>query len=46
MIIVTEKALFPEAGNLVNVTIYLSDRRYVKESAGLRAEILGDRSIA
>ena len=32
--------------NLVKVTIYLGDRRYVKESAGLRAEILGDLAIA
>jgi 2-iminobutanoate/2-iminopropanoate deaminase len=43
-------ARLDEAGmsfdNLVKVTIYLSDRRYVKESAGLRAEILGDRPIA
>lgn len=32
--------------NLVKVTIFLSDRRYIAESAGLRAEILGDRSPA
>jgi 2-iminobutanoate/2-iminopropanoate deaminase len=32
--------------NLVKVTIYLSDRRYVKESAGLRHEVIGDRTPA
>jgi 2-iminobutanoate/2-iminopropanoate deaminase len=32
--------------NLVKVTIFLSDRRYVKESKGLRPEVLGDRSPA
>ena len=32
--------------NLVKVTIFLSDRRYIKESKGLRAEVLGDRSPA
>lgn len=32
--------------NLVKVTIFLSDRRYVKESVGLRPAILGDRSPA
>ena len=32
--------------NLVKVTIFLSDRRYVKESYGLRPQVLGDRSPA
>lgn len=32
--------------NLVKVTIFVSDRRYLKESAGLRQAILGDRSPA
>lgn len=32
--------------HLVKVTIYLSDRRYIEESRGLRAEVLGDRSPA
>lgn len=32
--------------NLVKVTIFLSDRRYIAESYGLRQEILGDRSPA
>jgi 2-iminobutanoate/2-iminopropanoate deaminase len=32
--------------NLVKVTIFLSDRRYVAESYGLRQEIIGDRSPA
>lgn len=32
--------------NLVKVTIFLSDRRYIAESKGLRAEILGDRHPA
>jgi 2-iminobutanoate/2-iminopropanoate deaminase len=32
--------------NLVKVTIFLSDRRYIEESRGLRKEILGDRSPA
>jgi 2-iminobutanoate/2-iminopropanoate deaminase len=32
--------------NLVKVTIFLSDRRYVAESKGLRAEVLGDRHPA
>jgi len=32
--------------NLVKVTIFLSDRRYVQESRGLRTEVLGDRSPA
>jgi 2-iminobutanoate/2-iminopropanoate deaminase len=32
--------------NLVKVTIFLSERRYVQESAGLRPAVLGDRSPA
>jgi 2-iminobutanoate/2-iminopropanoate deaminase len=40
-------ARLAEAGmgwdNLVKVTIFLSDRRYIAESKGLRAEILGER---
>jgi 2-iminobutanoate/2-iminopropanoate deaminase len=32
--------------NLVKVTIFLSDRRYVAESRGLRQQVLGDRSPA
>lgn len=32
--------------NLLKVTIFLSDRRYIAESGGLRAEILGNRSPA
>jgi 2-iminobutanoate/2-iminopropanoate deaminase len=32
--------------NLVKVTIFLSDRRYVEESRGLRSEILGARTPA
>ncbi len=32
--------------NLVKVTIFLSDRRYIEESRGLRKEILGERSPA
>jgi len=32
--------------DLVKVTIFLSDRRYVHESRGLRAEVLGDRTPA
>lgn len=32
--------------NLVKATIFLSDRRYVKESAGLRPAVLGDRPLA
>jgi 2-iminobutanoate/2-iminopropanoate deaminase len=32
--------------NLVKVTIYLSDRRYVKESYGLRPSVLGTRTPA
>jgi 2-iminobutanoate/2-iminopropanoate deaminase len=32
--------------NLVKATIFLSERRYVKESAGLRQQVLGDRSPA
>ena len=32
--------------NLVKVTIFLSDRRYVNESRGLRKEVLGDRTPA
>jgi 2-iminobutanoate/2-iminopropanoate deaminase len=32
--------------NLVKATIFLSDRRYVKESAGLRAQVLGERTPA
>jgi 2-iminobutanoate/2-iminopropanoate deaminase len=32
--------------NLVKVTIFLSHRRYVAESYGLRPEVLGDRSPA
>lgn len=32
--------------NLVKVTIFLSDRALIAQSAGLRAEILGDRSPA
>jgi 2-iminobutanoate/2-iminopropanoate deaminase len=29
--------------NLVKVTIYVSDRKYLKESSGIRQEILGER---
>lgn len=32
--------------NLVKVTIYLSDRRYIKESYGLRPSVLGTRTPA
>lgn len=32
--------------NLVKVTIFLSDRRLIAQSVGLRQEILGDRSPA
>lgn len=32
--------------NLVKVTIFLSERRYVRESAGLRPAVLGDRTPA
>jgi enamine deaminase RidA (YjgF/YER057c/UK114 family) len=32
--------------NLVKVTIFLSERRYVQESAGLRYAVLGERSPA
>ncbi|MEO6066035.1 MAG: RidA family protein [Lysobacterales bacterium] len=32
--------------NLVKVTIFLSDRKLIAQSVGLRAEILGDRSPA
>jgi 2-iminobutanoate/2-iminopropanoate deaminase len=32
--------------NLVKATIFLSDRRYVKESAGLRGQVLGERAPA
>jgi 2-iminobutanoate/2-iminopropanoate deaminase len=32
--------------DLVKVTIFLSDRRYVKESYGLRSDVLGDRTPA
>ena len=32
--------------NLVKVTIFLSERRYVSESRGLRSEVLGDRTPA
>jgi 2-iminobutanoate/2-iminopropanoate deaminase len=32
--------------NLVKVTIFLSDRKYIAESQGLRASILGERSPA
>jgi enamine deaminase RidA (YjgF/YER057c/UK114 family) len=32
--------------NLVKVTIFLSDRRYVSESKGLRPAVLGERSPA
>ena len=32
--------------NLVKVTIYLSERRYIEESRGLRAAVLGDRTPA
>lgn len=32
--------------NLVKVTIFLSDRALISQSAGLRKEILGDRSPA
>lgn len=43
-------ARLAEAGmsfdNLVKVTIFLSDRRWIAESKGLRAEILGERTPA
>ena len=32
--------------NLIKATIFLSDRRYIAESKGLRAQVLGDRSPA
>ena len=32
--------------NLVKVTIFLSDRKYIAQSQGLRASILGERSPA
>ncbi len=32
--------------NLLKVTLFLSDRKLIAQSAGLRAEILGDRSPA
>lgn len=32
--------------NLMKVTIFLSERRYVKESAGLRQAVLGERNPA
>jgi 2-iminobutanoate/2-iminopropanoate deaminase len=32
--------------DLVKVTIFLSDRRYIKESYGLRTEVLGSRGPA
>lgn len=40
------RAVGMDFDNLVKVTIFLSDRALIEQSAGLRQEVLGDRSPA